>query len=88
MTEAGPITAGDAATARSLEEEIRALERRLRDGEEILRTQRAAGGDRELLARWEQGWIKLLRQYELLCDRLYRQTAQRSHDNSGAPPGS
>lgn len=61
-------------SAHDLEEDLSHLERRLRDGEEVVRRGRETGGDRELLDRWEAAWIKLLRQYEILCDRVQRQT--------------
>lgn len=80
---ARPLTADslENATTSALEAEIRVLERRLREGEELLRHGRDTGGDLELLARWEVGWIKLLRQYEILNDRLRRHLrAQRSAD--------
>lgn len=84
-------TTGENATASSLEEEIRATEQRLRTGEEVIRHHKETGGDHEVLARWENTWIKILRQYELLCDRLERQQAQRrvsdapgaNHDPTG-----
>jgi hypothetical protein len=66
-------------TAQELEDEVRVLERRLREGEEMVRRGKESGSNRELLERLELGWIKLLHRYELLYDRLERQTgANRS----------
>ncbi|HVC35432.1 MAG TPA: hypothetical protein VNL16_18125 [Chloroflexota bacterium] len=76
MAEPSPVSS-EGLTTNSLEEEIRTLESRLRNGEEYLRLRKDAGGDHESLARLEAGWIKLLRQYELLCDRRQRQSAHR-----------
>ncbi len=76
MSEPSRDSLADSA-AKALEEEIRVLEQRLRKGEEILRTQKEAGGDHEVLAYWETRWINMLRQYELKCDRLERQMSQR-----------
>ena len=82
MGEPAPISSIDRTTAHSLEEEIRSLEGRLRKGEEILRSRKAAGEDAEVLHRYEMAWVKLLRQYEILCDRLQRQSAhQRETQN-------
>lgn len=61
--------------ARELEEEMRALEQRLRQGEALIRDERVTGHDPSRLSLWENRWIQLLRQYELLCDRLQRQIA-------------
>lgn len=75
---AEPLPASpDNLAAHSLEDEIRTIELRLRRGEQYVRDQRDAGGDHELLMRLEGGWIKLLRQYEILYDRLQRQSAHR-----------
>jgi hypothetical protein len=63
---------GDHPTARDLEVELEVLERRLREGEDWVRRGREAGEDPHLVERWEAAWIKLLRQYELLCDRRQR----------------
>lgn len=77
MGEPSSTQSGDRASVPALEAEIQALEQRLRRGEEILRQRREAGDDRDLLARYEREWVKLLRQYEILCDRLQRQQAYR-----------
>jgi hypothetical protein len=66
------LVASERETALELEEEVRALERRLREGEEVIRRGREAGAPPDQLDRWEKSWIKLLRQYELKCDRLAR----------------
>lgn len=72
-------------TARELEEEVRALEHRLRQGEAVIREERARGHDPSRLTHWETRWIQLLRQYELLCDRLQRQmTAAATSDEFDA----
>lgn len=85
MAEPSPDSSPENAAVRALEEEIHVLEQRLRNGEEILRTKKEAGGDHELLAYWESRWIKLLRQYELVCDRLERHMSVR-RQASNAPP--
>jgi hypothetical protein len=59
----------DREAADSVTLELRVLEKRLRDGEELLRTGRESGRDPSTLDRWESAWISLLRQYERLCDR-------------------
>lgn len=86
MAEPSPDSSPENAAVRALEEEIRVLEQRLRNGEEILRSKKEAGGDHELLAYWESRWIKLLRQYELVCDRLQRHTSQL-RPAAGLPSG-
>lgn len=83
MAEPSPALSVEYAVAHSLEEEIRTLEGRLRKGEEILRAQKEVGGDHEVLARLEAGWLKLLRQYEILCDRRQRQSLQRRSADAG-----
>jgi hypothetical protein len=83
-SEPPPDSSSESAT-KALEEEIRVLEQRLRKGEEILRTQKEAGGDHEVLAYWETRWINMLRQYELKCDRLERQISQRRQPASPPP---
>jgi hypothetical protein len=72
MAHSRPAISADRAAMSDLEEEISALERRLRHGEEQLRRARDGGGDARQLERWEGAWIKLLRQYELMCNRLGR----------------
>lgn len=69
-------------TVQELEEEVRILERRLREGEELVRRTKQKGGDRELLERWEAAWVKLLHQYERLCDRLERQSGTKRTDQT------
>lgn len=76
MAEPSPASSVENVAAHSLEDEIRTLEARLRKGEEIVRLQKEAGGDHEVLARLEMKWINLLRQYEILCDRLRRQSGR------------
>ena len=73
----------DRAAMSDLEEAIIALERRLRDGEEQLRRVREGGGDARQLERWEGAWINLLRQYELMCDRLGRHLTASQAGSSG-----
>lgn len=77
MGEPSTSDLNDRAPSPALEAEIQALEQRLRRGEAVLRQRREAGDDVDLLARYEREWVKLLRQYELLCDRLERQRAHR-----------
>ncbi len=74
MAEPSPAYPVENVAARSLEDEIHTLEARLRKGEEIIRLQKEAGGDHDALVRLETKWIGLLRQYEILCDRLRRQS--------------
>jgi hypothetical protein len=59
----------DRETTDNLTVELRVLEKRLRDGEELLRSGRESGRDPSTLDRWESAWISLLRQYERLFDR-------------------
>jgi hypothetical protein len=59
----------DREAADNVSAELRVLEKRLRDGEELLRSGRDSGRDPSTLDRWESAWISLLRQYERLCDR-------------------
>ncbi|HEY8447040.1 MAG TPA: hypothetical protein VIL01_08010 [Thermomicrobiales bacterium] len=54
-----------------LEARQQALERRLEDGYRRIEQALAAGED---VAEWEQFWIRLLREYEAICDDL-RQAA-------------
>lgn len=56
-----------------LPRELANLERRLRDGEEKLRLAKEEG-DWSDVERWETAWIRLLRQYEQLYDRLHPET--------------
>ena len=69
-----PITARDSDTARELEEEAQHLVQRLRQGEELIREKRARGDDAEVVDHWENRWVQLLHRYEILSDRLYRQS--------------
>ncbi len=55
----------------ALQTELRTLERRLRDGEAKVR-QAKENGDWVAADRWEAAWVKLLRQYEAVHDRLER----------------
>ena len=72
--------------APDLTAQVRVLETRLREGEEVLRRAQETGVDPDLLRRWEVAWIKLLRQYELLYDRLGRQAAgERARRAQEAP---
>ncbi len=73
MAQPRTISSNNRPNSQDLEEELAVLERRLREGEELVRHGRETGGDPLLLDRWEAGWIKLLRQYEILCDRHQRQ---------------
>lgn len=77
MATAKPITFQDDSTIQRLEDEMRDLENRLRHGEGIVRQERDRGTDRERVDYLETHWIRLLRNYELLYDRLHRQLALR-----------
>ena len=44
---------------------VRQLEARLEKGWQLLEGGR---GSAEEIARWEESWLRLLRQYEALCD--------------------
>ncbi len=82
MAQSKSAISADRSTMSDLEEAIGALERRLRDGEEQLRHVREGGGDVRQLERWEGAWIHLLRQYELMCDRLGRHLTASQTDSS------
>lgn len=84
MAEPSRVSPNEAAV-HAIEEEIRTLESRLREGEEFLRAQKESGADRQKLIQWEDGWVNLLRRYELLCDRLHRQNAQRRRAPAASP---
>jgi hypothetical protein len=92
MAEPSRSFSSDDATANALQEKIRTLEGRLRKGEEILRAQKEAGSDRKEVEWLETRWINLLRQYELLCDRLERhqqaQHRQMTTPHNGPEQGS
>ena len=77
MATAKPAPAAESDTVQKLEDELRDLEERLRNGEEMVRDAREHGGDRLRLEQWEKWWETLLRRYEILYDRLQRQTAAR-----------
>jgi len=47
-----------------------------------LRRVREGGGDARQLERWEGAWINLLRQYELMCDRLGRHLTAGQSDST------
>jgi hypothetical protein len=84
MAQPRSATPPERTTAQELEEEVRVLERRLREGEEMVRRGKESGGSRELLDRWEVAWIKLLHQYERLYDRLQRQTGAKRAEFGGS----
>ena len=79
MVQPQPVPAPARDTARELEEEARALEQRLRQGEELIREKRDRGDDREVVDHWENRWIQLLHRYEILRDRAYRQSSPPSN---------
>lgn len=84
MATAKPIAVQDNSTIQRLEDEMRDLEERLRHGEGIVREEREKGSDRERVDYLETHWIRLLRNYELLYDRLLRQMAlRRDSDDIG-----
>ncbi len=87
MAQPKSASSSERSTTQELAEEIRLLERRLRDGEEVVRRSKQSGGDPELIERWESAWIKLLRQYELLCDRAERQSLAQRARESGETSG-
>ena len=88
MAQPKTAKAADRPSSQDLEEELRVYERRLREGEDLVRHGRETGGDGELLDRWEAAWIKLLRQYELLYDRVQRQAnAERQRATASAREG-
>lgn len=74
MVQPRPTTPRDSETARELEEEARQLVQRLRQGEDLIREKRSRGDDPEVVDHWENRWIQLLHRYEILSDRLYRQS--------------
>jgi len=82
MAQPKPAISVERSATSELEEAIVALERRLRDGEEPLRRVREGGGDARQLERWEGAWINLLRQYELMCDRLGRHLTAGQSDST------
>lgn len=88
MAQPKTTLSNDGPSAQELEADVSNLERRLREGEELVRRARETGGDRELLERWESHWLKLLRQYELLCDRVERRTnAERGQPSASSGDG-
>lgn len=81
MATAKPAWAQNESTILKLEEEMRELESRLLQGEGIVRQEKERGSDRDRVDYLEMHWVRLLRNYELLFDRLQRQRAARR-----APP--
>jgi hypothetical protein len=60
-------TIADHAIPVSLEERRDTLASRLDTGFDKIEQARMQGKDTE---RWEQGWLKLLREYEEICDQI------------------
>jgi hypothetical protein len=75
-----------AHTLADLEEQVRAYEHRLREGEEVVRRGKESAGDRELVERWETAWVKMLHKYELLSDRRQRQLRRQQQAATEPPP--
>ena len=80
MVQPRPVSTPESDTARELQEEARHLVQRLRQGEDLIREKRARGDDPEVVDHWENRWIQLLHRYEILSDRLYRQSIPAPED--------